>query len=172
MEERMKHRSWILALVVVSAAVWPVVGAPAADTQAVTANAAGMKFVNFPGLPACATGAVESGDPMHGASVILLKATAGCKIPWHWHTPNEQVMIASGAGKVEMKDAKPALLRAGGYALMPSRHVHQFSCVGPCMAFVSSDGIFDIHYVDKDGKEISPDQALGSGKMKPTAENK
>ena len=158
-------RLGILALSVMSVAAWPIAGSPAADGQTVTANAAGMKFVNFPGLPACATGAVENGDPNHGPSVILLKATAGCKIPWHWHTPNEQVMIASGVGMVEMKDAKPVSLRAGGYASFPSRHAHQFSCVGPCMAFVSSDGIFDIHYVDKDGKEISPEQALGSGKM-------
>lgn len=167
----MKLRLGVLALSVVFVAVWPIAGAPAADAQAVTANAAGLKYVNFPGFPTCATGAVESGDPMHGPSVILLKATAGCKIPWHWHTPNEHVMMVSGAGKLEMKDGKPALLRAGGYAFFPSRHVHQFSCAGPCTAFVSADGIFDIHYVDKDGKEISPDQALGSGKMKPTAKN-
>jgi quercetin dioxygenase-like cupin family protein len=160
----MKLRLWIALLAVASVAAWPVAGAPGAD-QVVTNNAATMKFVNFPGFPTCATGAVESGDPEHGPSVVIyMKAAAGCTVPWHWHTPNEHVMMVSGVGKLEMKDAKPVVLRAGGYALLPSHHVHQFSCAGPCTAFVSADGIFDIHYVDKDGKEISPEQALGSAK--------
>ncbi len=165
----MKLRLWVPVFVVAFVAAWPVAGAPAAD-QVVTNNAATMKMVNFPGFPTCATGAVESGDPEHGPSVvILLKATSGCKVPLHWHTPNEHVMMVSGAGKLEMKDAKAVVLRAGGYALLPSHHVHQFTCAGLCTAFVYADGIFDIHYVDKDGKEISPDQALGSPKMKPAA---
>src|SRR5437764_1079232 len=165
----MKIRHWASVLLLASVAAWPVARAPGAD-QAVTNNASTLKLVTFPGFPTCATGAVESGDPAHGPSVVIfLKAAAGCKVPWHWHTPNEHVMMVSDAGKLEMKDAKPVVLRAGGYALLPSHHVHQFSCAGPCTAFVSADGVFDIHYVDKDGKEISADQALGAPKMKPTA---
>jgi hypothetical protein len=34
-----------------------------------------------------------------------------------------------------------------------------------CTLFIAPSGAFDIHYVDKDGKEISPDEALKS-KMK------
>jgi quercetin dioxygenase-like cupin family protein len=162
----MKLRLWALVLAVGVVAAWPIDGAPGAD-QAVINNSATMKFVNFPGFPTCATGAVESGDPMHGPSVILFKATAGCKVPWHWHTPNEHVMVISGSGKLELQDGKPVMIRAGSYALMPSHHVHQLTCVGPCTAFVSADGIFDIHYVDKNGKEIPPEQALGAPKMKP-----
>jgi hypothetical protein len=44
--------------------------------------------------------------------------------------------------------------------MMPSKHVHQFTCTSACTAFVSSDAAFDIHYVDTDGKEIPPDTAL------------
>ena len=33
----------------------------------------------------------------------------------------------------EAKDAKPATLRAGGFAIMPSRHVHQFRCTTQCV---------------------------------------
>lgn len=167
----MNLRSWVPVLVLACVAAWPVAGAPAAD-QVVTNNLAALKLVNYPGFPTCATGAVESGDPAHGPSVNLLKATAGCKVPWHWHTPNEQVMVVSGVGKLEMKDSKPVMLSAGGYAFLPSHHTHQFSCAGPCTVFVSADGIFDIHYVDEDGKEITPDQALGSPKMKPAAKMK
>ena len=61
---------------------------------------------------------------------------------------------------MEMKDGKPVTLRAGGFALMPSKHVHRFSCVKSCTFFVHSDSAFDIHYVDGQGQEISLDEAL------------
>jgi len=123
------------------------------------------KFAPLPGLPACATLAVESGDPSQGASVILLKGSAGCVIPWHWHTPTEQVMIVSGSAKVQMRDSGQATtLGPGGYARMPSKHVHQFTCASACAAFVSSDATFDIHYVDMNGSEIPPETALSKKK--------
>jgi quercetin dioxygenase-like cupin family protein len=122
------------------------------------------KFAPIPGMPACVVSAVEHGDPAKGPSTIVFKATPGCKIPWHWHTPMEQVMIVSGSAKVEMKGGSTAVLGPGGYARMPSKHVHQFTCTKACTAFVNSDGVFDIHYVDAVGKEIPPDKALATGK--------
>jgi quercetin dioxygenase-like cupin family protein len=122
------------------------------------------KLAPMAGMPSCVTLAVESGDPSKGPSVIVFKATTGCTIPWHWHTPAEHVIIVSGSAKVEMKGESAATLGPGGYALMPSQHVHQFTCASACTAFVSSDGAFDIHYVDAGGKEISADVALPKGK--------
>ena len=122
------------------------------------------KLAPMAGLPSCITMAVESGDPSKGSSVIVFKGTAGCTIPWHWHTPTEHVMIVSGSVKVEMKSGSSAILGPGGYAMMPSKHVHQFTCASACSAFVSSDGAFDIHYVDGNGKEISPDTAVATKK--------
>ena len=56
------------------------------------APAATAKFANFPGIPECAMGAVQQGDPAKGNAVLLLKARPGCIIPWHWHTPTERLM--------------------------------------------------------------------------------
>src|SRR6266581_8878368 len=122
------------------------------------------KFAPMAGLPSCITMAEESGAPSKGSSVIVLKGTSGCSITWHWHTPTEHVMIVSGAAKVEMKGGSSAILGPGGYAMMPGKHVHQFTCTSACTAFVSSDTAFDIHYVDADGKEIPPDAALAKKK--------
>jgi len=122
------------------------------------------KLAPMAGLPSCVTMAVESGDPAKGPSVIVFKGTAGCTIPWHWHTPTEHVMIVSGSAKVEMKGGSSAVLGPGGYAMMPSKHVHQFTCASACSAFVNSDGAFDIHYQDANGKEIPPDAALAKKK--------
>jgi quercetin dioxygenase-like cupin family protein len=136
-----------------------------ADDMGVVRKVSENKFAPLPGLPACATLAVESGDPAKGPSVILLKGPAGCMIPWHWHTPTEQVMIVSGSVKVEMKDTgRNSVLGPGGYAMMPSKHVHQFTCASACAAFVSSDAAFDIHYVDAKGGEIPPEAALSKKK--------
>lgn len=123
------------------------------------------KFAPMAGLPQCTTLAVESGDPSKGPSVIVFKGTAGCVIPWHWHTPTEHVMVVSGSARMQMKDDNStAVLGPGGYAMLPSKHVHQFTCTSACSAFVSSDGAFDIHYVDANGTEISPDVALAKKK--------
>ena len=128
--------------------------------QAPGQNVDEMKFGPVPGLPTCATVSVQNGDPSKGASILLAKITSGCSIPWHWHTPNEHLMLVKGVARVEMKDGKPMTLREGGFALMPARHVHQFVCETACLLYVYSDVAFDIHYVDAQGKEIPPADAL------------
>jgi quercetin dioxygenase-like cupin family protein len=125
------------------------------------------KFTVFPGIPECAQGTVQQGDPGKGNAVLLLKARPGCLIPWHWHTPSERLMMISGNAKVEMKDGSPATLRAGDFLNLEGKHVHQFTCLAACMLFnLTGDAPFDIHYVDASGNEIPADQAL---KAKPKA---
>lgn len=136
-----------------------------AEEMGVLRKMSDNKFVTQPGLPPCVTMAAQSGDPAKGPFILLFKAKAGCLIPWHWHTPTENVMMVNGAAKVEMKDKGPAAtLGPGGYAMMPGKHVHQFRCTSPCTAFLSSDAAFDIHYVDATGNEIPPETALAKKK--------
>ena len=139
------------------------------DKAGVTSMAA-SKFAAFPGLPPCMTLSPQRGDPTKGPAVILAKFTAGCSVPWHWHTAAENLMIVSGKGRIEMKDAAAAPLAAGDYVYLPGKHQHQFTCVSACTTFLSIEGPFDIHYVDKDGKEIPPEQALAA--KKPAAKKK
>ena len=129
-------------------------------------NVSEMKIGMMPGLPTCAAGSVQSGDPGTGPSVIYAKASAGCVIPWHWHTPTETVIMVSGSATIEPKDGKAHKLRAGGFAVMPSKHAHRFTCSTACTLYVSSDAAFDIHYVDKEGNEISPDDAMKAVKQR------
>ena len=121
------------------------------------------KFGPVPGLPACMTGAPKNGDPGKEAFVILAKATTGCKVPWHWHTGNEQLMIVSGRAKVEMKEAS-SMMSVGDYINLPAKHAHQFTCLAACELFIESDRAFDIHYVDAEGKEIPQEEALKPAK--------
>ncbi|MDQ2938750.1 MAG: cupin domain-containing protein [Acidobacteriota bacterium] len=128
--------------------------------QSAVRNVAEMKFGHLPPLPTCALGSVQSGNPLTGPSIIFAKVAPGCSIPWHWHTPNEHVMMVSGVARMEMKDGKPLTLRAGGFALMASQHVHQFRCERACQLYIYSDVAFDIHYVNGQGNEISPSEAM------------
>jgi len=140
----------------------PVLRRAQAEDKMVYAARSASKFVNLPGLPTCMTLSVQDGDPSKGASVILAKFTAGCVVPWHWHTATEHLMMVSGRANGEMKDGPTAALRPGDYLLLPGKSVHQFTCTVACMLFLSIDGAFDIHYVDASGKEIPPDEALKS----------
>jgi mannose-6-phosphate isomerase-like protein (cupin superfamily) len=134
------------------------------SNKSASQNVSEMTFSAVPGLPPCIQGAVQNGDPAKGPSIVFAKVAAGCVIPWHWHTANEHLMIVSGVARIEMKDGKPLTLRPGGFARMPSRHVHQFSCENECSLYVYSDAAFDITFVDSQGKKISADDALKSAK--------
>lgn len=156
-----RRQLWLITLTLsmilsASASSW---GKEAAN-QPAGWNMTDMKFEMVPGLPTCAQASVQSGDPAKGPSIILAKVATGCTIPWHWHTPNEKVMMVSGVGHMDMKDGKSLTLEAGGFAAMPSRHVHQFHCDSSCVQFIYSDSAFDIHYVNEQGKEIPPLDAM------------
>jgi quercetin dioxygenase-like cupin family protein len=136
-------------------------GAQQMTDQAGARNMSEMKLGPLTGLPTCVQASIQSGDPAQSAFVALVKAKAGCAVPWHWHAANEQLMIIEGTARVQMKDmGKPVALRAGGFAMMPSHHIHEFRCTQACTFFLYSDQKFDIHYVDPQGKEIPPEEAL------------
>jgi quercetin dioxygenase-like cupin family protein len=118
------------------------------------------KFGNLPVLPACMTVSVQRGDPSKGPSVLAGKLKAGCKVPWHWHTAAENLVVVSGSAKAEMKDGAAQVLSPGDYVYMPGKQPHQFTCSTACTIFVMPDAAFDIHYIDKDGNEIPTEQAV------------
>jgi len=161
----------MLVVVISSMAISPSLHAQETMTHPMSRNVSDLQFGAFPGLPTCATGAVLSGDPSKGGSIILSKVSAGCVFPWHWHTPTETLMLVSGKVHLQAKGGPEMTLTAGGFASMPSRHVHQFRCDTQCLLYVQSDTAFDMHYVNAEGHEITPDDALKAvketaGKMK------
>jgi quercetin dioxygenase-like cupin family protein len=128
--------------------------------------AAGAKFAATPNAPECFTIAVEKGDPSKEASVILARFAPHCVAPFHWHTPSETAMVASGTLETQMKGDKAIVAHSGDFVYLPSHHVHRATCKGtaPCLVFLSSDAAFDIHWVNEQGEEIPFEQAVGSKK--------
>ena len=126
----------------------------------VTLNPQTVKFIAIPDMPACASAAILRGNPRSGPAWVLLKLASGCRVPWHWHTANETLLVISGQGTVAMKDGPPLRFAPGAYASLPSHHMHQATCSRSCLLFNGADAAFDIHYVDAKGEEISSEKAL------------
>lgn len=156
----MRIRFACLGIAMFCAALFNIQAFAGEPAEMITAEQQNLKFASLPGAPSCAKVAAVRGDPAKGASVVLIKLANGCRVPWHWHTANEQLMVVSGSGSLEMKGGKKLRLRAGSYASLPGRQVHEATCAETCLFFNSSDGVFDIHYVDDAGKEITSDEAL------------
>jgi quercetin dioxygenase-like cupin family protein len=106
---------------------------------------ASANFV-FDGEPACLKVARENGDPDKGPSTFLLEAPSGCVVPPHYHTAEEQLMVVQGDVLTGMDGMAEATLGAGGFAMMPSKAMHWFTCKSKntCLMFVTFDRQYDI----------------------------
>jgi len=96
----------------------------------------------------CLLSAVETGNPTTGRSTLILKASPGCVVPWHFHTAEEQLIIISGTVLAEMADHQPTRLGPGGFAMMGGHMPHQFTCQSQftCLMIVSFDRAYDIYW--------------------------
>lgn len=112
----------------------------------------------------CLRSVKENGDPATGPSTYILKAPPGCLVAWHWHTAEEQLIVTQGSVLTEMEGMAPHTLGPGGFAMMPSKVKHQFSCKSKsdCIMFVTFDRVYDIYWV-KEGpsSRTSPKQTPG-----------
>ena len=147
-----------------------------APVKPILSRSSAQTYAPVHGVPDCATMAVLRGDPNTTSSVVEIKLTPGCLVPWHWHSVNENVVPLTGLLERSMKDEQPVILVSGDYNFLPAKHIHQDKCSGskPCSAIVFVDGPFDIHYVDKSGAEIPADQAVAAAEKlvsKPTAKS-
>jgi quercetin dioxygenase-like cupin family protein len=95
----------------------------------------------------------ESGDPRTGPSTYILSSPKKCIVPWHYHTAEEQLVVIRGSVLTEMDGMPSSTLGAGGFALMPSKKHHQFSCRSDseCLMIVIFDRPYDIFWVEASG---------------------
>lgn len=122
----------------------------------------GADFQSSPGVPECTSFAGLRGDLGKGPGTLMVRMRPGCVVPFHWHTPSEEILILQGAPLAQMLGERPVILKVGSYSQLPSKHVHRFRCTSKedCVLFLVADGVFDIHFVDDSGKEISTEEAL------------
>jgi len=129
-------------LVAVAASSW---GQEQISKRGMVAPLASANLV-FDGEPGCLKVARENGDPDKGASTFLLEAPSGCVVPAHYHTAEEQLMVVQGDVLTGMDGMAEATLGPGGFAMMPSKAMHWFTCKSKntCLMFVTFDRTYDI----------------------------
>ncbi len=88
---------------------------------------------------------VLRGNPADGPSDVFLRTPANYKLPLHWHTSSERMILVAGELHVTYEGQKPAVLRPGTYAYGPAKAKHQARCAnrGPCVLFIAFDSPID-----------------------------
>lgn len=106
----------------------------------------------------CLHSATENGDPDTGPSTLILKAAPNCKVGWHYHTAEEQLIVTQGSVQAEMDGVAAATLESGGFAMMPSKVKHRFSCESKteCVMFVTFDRKYDIVWLKDNSPAAGP----------------
>jgi quercetin dioxygenase-like cupin family protein len=100
----------------------------------------------------CLVGVLENGDPDSGPSAFLLKAAANCVVAPHYHTAEEQLIVVRGEVSTGMHGMAETVLGAGGFAMMPSKQTHWFTCTSKdgCLMFATFDRTYDIVWVKQE----------------------
>jgi mannose-6-phosphate isomerase-like protein (cupin superfamily) len=126
--------------------IFVVVSAETPD-QGIVRSLSDVKFTQDEDIK-CLKYSLESGDPKTGPSTHILKAPSNCVVPWHHHTAEEQLVVIRGSVFTEMDGMSPSTLGPGGFAMMPTKKRHQFSCksTADCLIVVSFDRPYDIFW--------------------------
>ena len=107
-----------------------------------------LSSVKFPAGegPDCLQFFLENGDLKTGSSTAIMKAQPKCVVPPHYHTAEEQLIIVRGNVSVGMQGMQDTTLGPGGFAMMPSKRPHWFTCTAreECLMFVTFDRPYDI----------------------------
>jgi quercetin dioxygenase-like cupin family protein len=140
-----KMLSGFAALVILLVAVAASSGQGQNSPHGIVTPLASANLV-FDGEPPCLKVARENGDPDKGPSTFLLEAPSGCAVPAHYHTAEEQLMVVRGDVLTGMDGMAETTLGAGGFAMMPSKALHWFTCKSKdtCLMFVTFDRKYDI----------------------------
>jgi quercetin dioxygenase-like cupin family protein len=136
-----------LALVVLCAALSAVVLAQTSK-PGIVRQLADVKFPAGDG-PDCLQFVLENGDLKTGPTTAIMKAAPKCVVPPHYHTAEEQLIIVKGEVSTGMEGMADTVLGPGGFAMMPSKAPHWFTCTAKeeCLMFVTFDRAYDIVWI-------------------------
>jgi quercetin dioxygenase-like cupin family protein len=96
-------------------------------------------------LPAGCQIAVLNGDPAKPNADVFFKVPAGARLPSHWHSSAERMVLVAGELRVTYEGQKPLVLKPGMYAYGPPRLKHEGQCtsVVPCVLFIAFESPVD-----------------------------
>lgn len=155
---RMGRRAWqttfrVALSLSLSLAAWLAYAQPAAQEPAVTWTADDTQLKWGPCPPFLPQGcglAVLHGDPAKNNVDVLLRVPAKSKLPLHWHSSAERMVLVAGELQVTYEGQKTVVLRPGTYAYGPARRPHSGACDSavPCVLFIAFESPLDAVLVD------------------------
>jgi quercetin dioxygenase-like cupin family protein len=98
-----------------------------------------------PFLPTGCGIAVLHGDPAKNNFDIFLKVPAKSRLPLHWHTSAERMVLVAGELHVTYEGQKTAILKPGTYAYGPAKRPHDGVCASTvsCVLFIAFESPLD-----------------------------
>jgi quercetin dioxygenase-like cupin family protein len=89
--------------------------------------------------------AVLHGDPGKSNADVFFKVPGKAKIPPHWHTSAERMVLVAGELHVTYDGQKAVTLKPGTYAYGPAKLPHKAECVSgtPCVLFIAFESPVD-----------------------------
>lgn len=90
-------------------------------------------------FPAGCRIAVLQGNPAEKNADIFFKLPPETRVPHHWHTSAERMVLVSGEFHVTFDGHPPVVMRAGTYAYGPAELPHKAYCAAgdPCVLFIA-----------------------------------
>jgi quercetin dioxygenase-like cupin family protein len=120
--------------------------APTARALAIPHDDASLAWGPCPDfIPAGCRIAVLHGDPAQPNADIYFQVPAGFRIPAHWHTSAERMVLVAGEMTVAYAGQPALSLHPGAYAYGPPKLSHEATC-GPsadCVLFIAFEGPVD-----------------------------
>jgi quercetin dioxygenase-like cupin family protein len=98
-----------------------------------------------PFLPQGCQIAVLHGEPGKPNADIFFRVPAKAKLPAHWHSSAERMVLVAGELHVTYEGQKTAVLKPGSYAYGPPKVPHSGECVSavPCVLFIAFESPVD-----------------------------
>ncbi|MEX1993233.1 MAG: cupin domain-containing protein [Steroidobacteraceae bacterium] len=89
--------------------------------------------------------AVLHGDPGKSNADVFFKVPAKSRLPLHWHTSAERMVLVAGELHVTYEGQGATILKAGTYAYGPAKRPHSGLCASdvPCVLFIAFEAPVD-----------------------------
>lgn len=119
-----------------------------AQEQALTQTAGDAKLKWGPCPPFLPKGcaiAVLHGDPAKDNVDVFFKVPGKSKIPLHWHSSAERMILVAGKLQVTYEGQKTTVMTPGTYAYGPAKRPHAGYCASstPCILFIAFESPLD-----------------------------
>ena len=93
--------------------------------------------------------AVLHGDPAKSNSDVFFKVPGNFKIPLHWHTSPERMVLVAGKMDVTYKGEETNTLHTNSYAYGPAKKPHKAYCHEgeDCVLFIAFENPIDAYEI-------------------------